>query len=83
MERPQNFPAYETRHKSRGCLNPPALTSDHLVVSAVDQYDSGREKMETQIGTQPTPKRPLSQKQYGTGIVMILGKNAKINDPKR
>lgn len=81
MERPQNFPAYETWHKSRGCLNPPASTSDHLIVSAVHQNDSAREKMKIQMGTQLTMKRPLSQKQHGTGIVMILGKNAKINDP--
>lgn len=63
VERPQNFPAYEAPHKSRGCLNPPASTSDPLVVSAVHQNDSGREKMETQMGTQLTPKRPLSQNQ--------------------
>lgn len=83
MERPQNFPAYETWHKSRGCLNPPASTSNHLIVSAIHQNDSGSEKMETQMGTQLTTKRPLSQKQDGTGIVMILGENAKINDPMR
>lgn len=56
VERPQNFPTYKTRHKSRGCLNPPASTSDPLVVSVVHQNDSGREKNGDSDGDSVNPK---------------------------